>query len=230
MPTDFEIIKEQVDIVDVARSYGVEIVRNNKAHCPWHTDKTPSMSFKSNRFTCFSCGESGDVIDLVRILTNHTPYDVLREINESYHIGLDLDAPTPTEVIQHRNEIKEQRERFVQWEQNSFLILNSCFHTLREWKDTLFPKNPDDIPDPRYAEALHRLDFIEFVLDTVYICGNREEKAKFIISHESMIRNIEQRLIWEGISYAGRNGTGAQTAARFRPVIIMGGSELRSAA
>ena len=143
MTSNFEIVKEQVDIVDVARSYGIEFTRGNKAHCPWHTDKTPSLSFKNNRFRCFSCGESGDVIDLVCILTSQVPKDALREINQSYHLGLDLEAPVSTEVITMRNKLREQREQFKLWQHNSFLILNAYFHALQKWDETRSPQHPD---------------------------------------------------------------------------------------
>jgi len=39
------------------------------AHCPFHTDKTPSLhrfGNKKDKWKCFSCGEKGDVVDLVR--------------------------------------------------------------------------------------------------------------------------------------------------------------------
>ena len=51
-------------IEDVAKRLGIEVGRH-KALCPFHQDRHPSLHFKNNRFKCFSCGESGDVIDLV---------------------------------------------------------------------------------------------------------------------------------------------------------------------
>ena len=39
--------------------------RHGMVSCPFHKDKNPSMSLRRhNRYKCFSCGESGDVIDL----------------------------------------------------------------------------------------------------------------------------------------------------------------------
>lgn len=39
--------------------------RHGMVSCPFHEDKNPSMSLRRhNRYRCFSCGESGDVIDL----------------------------------------------------------------------------------------------------------------------------------------------------------------------
>ena len=53
-------------IEDVAKDLGI-VVGRHKALCPFHPDRHPSLHFdvKRNRFKCFSCGASGNVIDLV---------------------------------------------------------------------------------------------------------------------------------------------------------------------
>ena len=56
-------------IEEVAEKLGIRVVRH-KALCPFHDDRHPSLRFKGNRFKCFSCGESGDVIDLVQRYLN----------------------------------------------------------------------------------------------------------------------------------------------------------------
>ena len=53
-------------IEEVAAKMGIEVGRH-KALCPFHQDRHPSLHFdiKRNRYKCFSCGASGNVIDLV---------------------------------------------------------------------------------------------------------------------------------------------------------------------
>ncbi|MGM9777933.1 MAG: CHC2 zinc finger domain-containing protein, partial [Prevotella sp.] len=51
-------------IEEVAEKLGIRVVRH-KALCPFHEDRHPSLHFKNNRFKCFACGASGDVIDFV---------------------------------------------------------------------------------------------------------------------------------------------------------------------
>ena len=64
-------ISEDVDISIIKSIPMSEILQLNKfgkASCLWHSpDKHPSMSYnkKTNRVKCFSCGEGGDVIDVV---------------------------------------------------------------------------------------------------------------------------------------------------------------------
>ena len=58
-------------IEGMAKELGIEVVRH-MALCPFHGDRHPSLHFdvKRNRFKCFACGASGDVIDLVMKYNN----------------------------------------------------------------------------------------------------------------------------------------------------------------
>ena len=64
-----EEIKSRCDIVDViGRVVPLKKAgRNYKGLCPFHKEKTPSfiVSEDKQRFTCFGCGVSGDVIEFV---------------------------------------------------------------------------------------------------------------------------------------------------------------------
>lgn len=219
MPAAFEIVKDRVDIVDAAQRYGIQVVRGGKAHCPWHTDKTPSLSFykDNSRFHCFSCGAGGDVIDLVGMLLDLPAVDAVRELNSAYHLGLDLDKPespeTVRKAIRERRLRQKQQEIFRQWEKGSFLILSGYLHALRDWKRCYAPVSPDRLPHPRFVEALGRLDYLEYLLNEVYVNGTKEEKAAFFRSHEGMIRDIEQRLRKEGILNYAESGYYEQKGA-----------------
>lgn len=41
-------------------------VQRGMAACPFHKDRHPSMDVRKNFYYCYSCGETGDVIDLVQ--------------------------------------------------------------------------------------------------------------------------------------------------------------------
>ena len=124
----FEIVKDKVDIVDAAQRYGVQVVRGGKAHCLWHADRTPSLSFykDNSRFHCFSCGAGSDVIDLVGMLLNLTAMDAVKELNSTYHLGLDLDKPkspeTVRKAIQQRRVGEKKKEEFGEGGKGVFLI------------------------------------------------------------------------------------------------------------
>ena len=61
---NFQLQKlRDLPIEGVAEQLGLHVSRH-KCLCPFHDDHTPSLSFKNNKFRCWSCGESGDSISL----------------------------------------------------------------------------------------------------------------------------------------------------------------------
>lgn len=56
----------QLNIEQVATQLGLTVNRH-KSLCPFHNDTHPSLTFNvaKNRYKCFACGASGNVIDLV---------------------------------------------------------------------------------------------------------------------------------------------------------------------
>ena len=82
---DFQKIRQEIQIEEVARWLGIEIL-NGKARCPFHNDQTPSMSFKEGRFKCFGCDASGDAIDLLARLKHLSTTEAAQNITEVFHI------------------------------------------------------------------------------------------------------------------------------------------------
>jgi len=63
-------IKRRLSLGEVLRHYGLRADRNDRLHCPWHNDKTPSLQIyrETGTWTCFSTGcdaGSGDQIDFI---------------------------------------------------------------------------------------------------------------------------------------------------------------------
>ena len=66
----FELQKlRDLPIEGVAERLGLQVKRH-KALCPFHNDHHASLSFKKNKYKCWSCGESGDNISLVMKVLN----------------------------------------------------------------------------------------------------------------------------------------------------------------
>ncbi len=65
---DFKEIRSRVTIRDILADCGYE-PRRNRMPCPIHGGKNPSsFSFNEDTFCCFSCGESGGLLDLTEHL------------------------------------------------------------------------------------------------------------------------------------------------------------------
>lgn len=58
-------ITENLRLRDVMEFYGVQFNSRGFAKCPFHTEKTASLSIKNEHYKCFGCGAYGSVIDFV---------------------------------------------------------------------------------------------------------------------------------------------------------------------
>lgn len=122
--TAYEIIRNTLDIEDVAERYGMDI-RRGKACCPFHSDRTPSLSFKNGRFKCFGCGESGDAVDLVAKLYGVSLHEAAARINTDYNLGIDLDKPAGLPEI---NAAKRRQDLKKAWKKREVEITDAMWY------------------------------------------------------------------------------------------------------
>ena len=78
----------------VAQRLGLTVKRH-KALCPFHDDHTPSLTFKKNKFRCWSCGASGDAISLVMKVLGKDFREACRWLADENNIILDEWKCTP---------------------------------------------------------------------------------------------------------------------------------------
>ena len=71
----------------VAQRLGLTVKRH-KALCPFHSDHTPSMTFKKGKWKCWSCGERGDTISLVQKVLGKNFVDACRWLADENNIIL----------------------------------------------------------------------------------------------------------------------------------------------
>jgi DNA primase catalytic core len=97
-----ERIRQQTDIAAVI-GQRISLDRHNKALCPFHDEKTPSLSVnpKGQYFRCFGCGTGGDVFRFLELYEHKSFMDVLTELAQQTGIHL----PDLTDEDRHR--IKE---------------------------------------------------------------------------------------------------------------------------
>ena len=87
----FEKVKDQVKIADAVEAFGIKLNSRDKGLCPFHREKTPSFSIdrKNNIFTCFGCGETGDVITFASKMKEIEPLEAAKLLAEMFHIDVD---------------------------------------------------------------------------------------------------------------------------------------------
>lgn len=199
----FATAKSRLDILQVSRDFGLETNRAGFACCPFHNEKTPSLKINAQKqyFHCFGCGAGGDVFKLVGQLAGISkPFDVLKMLNDSYALGLNLDGKqTDTQAVQalkkqadleHKRSIEQA---FDEWQHNAFLTCTRYAKLLRDWRLDYAPKSEVEELRPLFIESLQQLTRTEYLCDCLTY-GDEKEKQKFYKQCRNEVNDIEQRL------------------------------------
>jgi len=113
-PADFiDDVRSCCDIVDVASRY---ITLNRRganfwACCPFHMEKTPSLSIKQDGqfFKCFGCGESGNVFNFIMKMENVDFLTAVEILCKQY--GIEMPSVQDNEQLQKK---KRDRDKVYQ--------------------------------------------------------------------------------------------------------------------
>jgi len=170
--TIYETIKATVPVRQAAQHYGLKVNRSGMACCPFHNDRHPSMKLNEDYYYCFSCGATGDVIDLTAKLNGLGNYEAAQRLAADFGISNEpvrsATAPSKTK----RPYIRQFRED----EMFCFRALTDYLHLLEDWKLRYAPKTPDEEWDDRFVEACQMLDHIEYMADILTV-GELEERV-----------------------------------------------------
>ena len=188
---DFKTIRAAVPTIQAAKDYGLEVNRNGMARCPFHDDHSPSLKL-DERFYCFGCGASGDVIDFTARYLGISLQSAAEKLCRDY--GL---SPGDPIQIQPRPNIRRFREDEL-----------LCIHTLtayrkrlEDWKERYAPQPDSDIWDLRFCEALNALSTVDYLLDCLTI-GNLEQRVAMVdYLLCRIIPEMQERLRKENIAY-----------------------------
>lgn len=158
------------------------------------------MKIYPNGFKCFTCGEHGDVIDLVAKLLGLPPVDAAKELNNRYGLGLTIGrAATPQERRKQKQAAEQRRKKQAltqaldAWETRAWVTLSSYYRILSGWREQYAPRTPSDLDKLHslYLEAQKR-DYIGYCLDQLN--GDRAQKTAFFQTHRNEVNAIEQRM------------------------------------
>ena len=179
MKNVFTQVKNNTDIIAVAERYGIEVNKHNKALCIFHDDKTASMSFKDNYFTCFSCRAKGSAIDIVMKLFNLTAIDACKKINVDFSLGLDLangNYKPDTEQIkrlEYNRALKESLKNWVNEMHSKYSAINKNYRIeMNKYK----PSSENDEINEIYAFLVNAITRNNYILD-VLERGTAKEKT-----------------------------------------------------
>jgi len=199
----FDGVKETLHITDVLTFYGVEIKRGNKALCPLHNEKSPSFTVypQSNSWHCFGCGVGGSVIDFVMAYCGLDALEAAKKLDMDYNLGLFENKPSQEEQRRlyeqqaQRNADKGLGKAFEDYINKAYNLLCDYFHLLQDWKTIYAPKTAEELDtvDPRFVEACHQLNYIEYLLDCLFN-ADIDEQIQFYQTHRKELLNIVAKL------------------------------------
>ncbi len=190
----FDQIKDQISAKDAATRYGIHINRNGMARCPFHDDHTPSMKI-DQRFHCFGCQASGDVITLTARLFNLSNIDAAKKLIEDFSLPIRTDHTHSDKVSLQAVPMRppDLETQYRKTLDRAFSVYHNYFGLLKRWKSQYAPLHPSEIPDPRYTEAIQNIDRINYIL-SVLSEGTEKERADMIIQQREEVIKLEHRI------------------------------------
>ena len=166
----FYTVKSLVTTRQAAELYGLQVRRNGMVCCPFHGDKHPSMKV-DERYYCFGCHETGDVIDFTARLFGLRPWEAVQKLAADFHI--DPNTPAPATGPSKWQRQAGQREK----EDRCTSVLVAYERMLKQKQAAYAPASPDQDFDPRYGETCRALQGIGHFLDILYSPDEQERKS-----------------------------------------------------
>lgn len=178
--------------MEAAQYYGLEPERHGWCRCPFHKEKTASFHLYKQRGKCFGCGWSGDVIDLASAIRGCGSLEAVKELNQVFRLGIDLEAPEDTQEAVRALAARREREEYRVWRQAALLCLTGHYRHLWQLKLRFEPTDPEkEVPVP-WAAAVRWLDYVEDCLDLLTFGEEQEvRQAKPVI--DTLVGKIQRR-------------------------------------
>ena len=156
----FETVKQSVTARQAAKAYGLEVDVHGMALCPFHDDHHPSLKL-DQRFYCFGCGASGDVIDFTAKLFGISPKEAAQKLAEDF--GINPRPPTEVHIPKRHAEPRPDSERLC------ISVLRDYLRLLRIWRLRYEPAAPGESMNDRFVESCQMEETVNFFLDALIV-------------------------------------------------------------
>ncbi len=166
----FTQVKSEVTARQAAERYGVQINHSGMACCPFHNDRHPSMKI-DERFYCFGCHATGDVIDFTAKLFGLSPYDAAKKLAADFDIH-PLPPGQNAPIQKLPAELSERKE-----EQRVLGLLADYEWLLKQWKEEYAPATPDtENWDERFCQAIRHQMPVGYAIECLISSDPDERK------------------------------------------------------
>jgi hypothetical protein len=154
----YNTITAAVTTRQAAEHFGLAVDKHGMALCPFHDDHKPSLRL-DQRYYCFGCHATGDVIDFTARLqgiSNRQAAENLAEMFDEFPR-----PPTQSHISKSDAELFREKEQFC------IRVLWDYLRLLRYWKLRYAPESPGDSYDDRFVEACQMESVIVHLIDEV---------------------------------------------------------------
>ncbi len=211
MNSVFKQIKSQITTRQAAERYGISVKRNGMACCIFHNERHPSMKL-DERYYCFSCHATGDVINFVAQLHGLSPLDAAKKLASDFNI--DISDCMHTEKTQKGekgasvffkhdaealaakiDEIQKRAEKqnISTWIEYAQRVLIRYRFLLLEWREQFAPDMNSEKWNPLFVEACQQEARVEYLLDLTYQ-ADEYECEEFYQDFCKEVKQIEHRM------------------------------------
>lgn len=165
-------LNEKVTILDILQKYGCETNSKKRIPCPIHNGTDDNFCYTEHVFHCWSCGASGNSIDLVTQLFNLDFKNAKRKICNDF--GLDTGRKFGYRDRVRLSEVEKKRRAEAKQKQ----YCNLLYFELAELHRQLYEK---------YGECF-QTKYLERILDRTI--SDTTLLLKWLVDWDSMITNL----------------------------------------
>ncbi len=182
----FDSVKQSVTTKQAAEQYGFKPNHSNLICCPFHRDRTPSMKV-DERYFCFGCGATGDVIDFVSEVFHLNCTEAGIKLAEDFGIPYEYHGSISKrkmlkKKIYQQTEISEE-EKFKKRLVKAIQVCSDYRSMLMELQKRFSPKTINDEWDERFVYVGMKIPYLEYYLD-ILTFGNQEEQKELLNDKE----------------------------------------------
>ncbi len=192
----FRIVKENITTRAAVIHYGMKPNRSNLICCPFHDDRNPSMKV-DNRYFCFGCGASGDVIDFASNYFGLSLKDAANKLAVDFGFDLaDIEKSSIHPMKSIPPSMKKQTVLKVDIEKDitqAFRTVMDYYSILKDWKEKYAPKSEDESWDEHFTEALAQWTRSEYLLDGLLL-GSKDERKEFYEFYKEEVNRLGERV------------------------------------
>lgn len=218
-------MKQAVATRQVAEHLGLAIDEKGMTCCPFHSGNAPNMRI-SDRYYCFDCRASGDVIDFVAAYLSVDKLEAAKLIANDFGIPIEdqplskSSSPTtkdksPTPEQRHERRIQKTQRQFEKWRTRSIDLLNSYYAILDEQERACIRRKSEASDRNVLDRITEKKAVIQFYLNTLE-SGTLDDQIDLYLYGKEVITRIERRLEKHQQGEAGQ-AVGGDGAGGLRP-------------